>query len=113
MLLLLFMAMLPVVITSIVMRGVIVLVVGVGVVVTLLAVLVPVVSRMLLLEWMVTLETVVVLLFVVRAWPVKKLMVAFMPLAVIMVLLTMLRDIVMRRVFRVIENFFSIVWLLP
>ena len=103
MLLLFFVAMVVVLITSIVMRGEVVLVVGVGVVMTLLTVLVLVSGCMLLLEWVITLETMVILLFIVRAWPVKKLMVVFMPLTIFMVLLLMLRNVVLRSVSSVTE----------
>ena len=103
MLLLLFVTMLAMLITSIVMRGEVVLVVGVGVVMTLLTVLVLMSGCMLLLEWVITLETMVILLFIVRAWPVKKLMVVFMPLTIFMVLLLMLRNVVLRSVSSVSE----------
>ena len=103
MLLLFFVAMVVVLITSIVMRGEVVLVVGVGVVMTLLTVLVLVSGCMLLLEWVITLETMVILLFIVRAWPVKKLMVVFMPLTIFMLLLLMLRNVVLRSVSSVTE----------
>ena len=103
MLLLFFVAMVVVLITSIVMRGEVVLVVGVGVVMTLLTVLVLMSGCMLLLEWVITLETMVILLFIVRAWPVKKLMVVFMPLTIFMVLLLMLRNVVLRSVSSVSE----------